>query len=113
MIRNFWQVSRPPEHKGPWRLVEEIKAIENKVDPNVWAAIDAVRKVGNIGAHMEQDVNVVIDIEPEEAEKLIWLVELLIEQWYIRKHETELKLAEIKGIGDSKVDTKKILEEPK
>ncbi|MCP1830281.1 hypothetical protein ACVIHH_005106 [Bradyrhizobium sp. USDA 4518] len=33
-------------------------------------AIDAVRIVGNIGAHMEKDVNLIVDIEPGEAQML-------------------------------------------
>ena len=69
MIRNFWEVKRPEEHKGPWRLVEEIESIKDKVEPETWAAIDGVRKIGNIGAHMEKDINVIVEVDPEEAEK--------------------------------------------
>ena len=46
-----------------------------------WAAIDAVRRVGNIGAHMEHDINVIVDVEPREAELLIGLVETLFREW--------------------------------
>jgi Domain of unknown function (DUF4145) len=31
-------------------------ALEEKVDPQTWDAIDSVRKIGNIGAHMEADI---------------------------------------------------------
>jgi hypothetical protein len=47
MIRDFHKVS-----KG--RLVDEITAIKDKIDPLTWDAIDAVRSIGNIGAHMER-----------------------------------------------------------
>lgn len=108
MIRHFWGVKRPTDHTGKWTLWNEIQAIKSKPDLGlgVWSAIDAVRKVGNIGAHMEEDINVIIDVEPEEAGKLIWLIEFLIEKWYIQKHETELQLAEITGMANEK-DTKK------
>lgn len=36
-----------------------------------------VREIGNIGAHMEADINVIIDVDPDEAQILIDLVELL------------------------------------
>jgi hypothetical protein len=31
-------------------------------------AIDHVRKIGNIGAHMEADINVIVEVEPKEAQ---------------------------------------------
>lgn len=102
IIRDFWKVKRPADHKGPWRLKEEIEAIKDNVDPLTWKAIDAVRKVGNIGAHMETDINVIIDVEPEEAEKLIELIELLIRDWYINRHERQVRLEEITAIADGK-----------
>jgi hypothetical protein len=46
------------------RLVDEIDALRDEVDPDTWAAIDAVRQIGNIGAHMEKDINEIIDVEP-------------------------------------------------
>lgn len=104
MIRDFWKVKRPDGHKGRWTLWHEIQAIKGQPDLGlgVWSAIDAVRNIGNIGAHMEADINFIIDVEPEEASKLIWLIEFLIEKWYVQKHETELQLAEITSIGKAK-----------
>ncbi len=102
MIRDYWKIKKPEDFKGIWNLKHEIEAIEDLVDPDVWAAIDAVRNIGNIGAHMEQDVNVIIDVEPEEATKLIGLIELLIEEWYINRYERKLRLEEIKKMGEDK-----------
>jgi hypothetical protein len=78
MIRDFWGVKEK-------NLFEEINAIAGKVDPAIFDAIDAVRKIGNIGAHMEKDINLVIDVEPEEAQMLIQLIEVLIEEWYVAR----------------------------
>lgn len=83
MIRDFWGVN------GKKNLYEEINAIKDKVPQAQWAAIDALRKVGNIGAHMEHDVDVIVDVDPDEAEKLILLIELLMDKWYIARHEEE------------------------
>lgn len=108
MIRDFWKIKKPREHKGQWTLWNEIQAIKDKLDlgMGVWKAIDAVRKVGNIGAHMEEDINVIVDVEPEEAEKLIWLIEFLIERWYIQRYEVQQQLAEVAQIARDKDDQK-------
>lgn len=95
MIRDFWKVSKA-------RLVDEIDAIKDKTDALTWQAIDAVRKIGNIGAHMEKDINVIVDVEPNEAQLLIGLVEFLIKEWYIAKHEREERLKEIVAISEAK-----------
>jgi len=51
----------------PGRLFDEINAIQEKLDADLWEAIDGLRKIGNIGAHMESDVNLIVDVEPDEA----------------------------------------------
>ena len=56
-----------------------------------WDAIDAVRKVGNIGAHIEKDINVIIDVEPREAELLIGLIEMLLKDWYVVREERQVE----------------------
>lgn len=100
MIRDFWNVSKS-------RLVEEIDAIEGKVDPLTWKSIDAVRKIGNIGAHMEKDIDLIVDVEPNEAQLLIQLIELLITEWYINRYEREQRLQEIIQVSDNKQEQRK------
>lgn len=99
MIRDFWGIKKA-------RLVDEIEAIKNQTAPATWAAIDAVRKIGNIGAHMEKDINLVIDVEPEEASLLIGLIEMLINDWYIVKHEREQQMAKIIAAAGAKNQAK-------
>lgn len=96
MIRDFWKVS------GKRSLFDEIDAIKGFVPPSQWAAIDATRKIGNIGAHMEKDVNVVIDVEPDEADSLLKLIELLIDKWYIARHDEEELYSQITAMGNEK-----------
>ncbi|MEC0233723.1 DUF4145 domain-containing protein [Paenibacillus kribbensis] len=100
IIRDFWGIKKN-------RLVDEIEAIKDKVDTLTWDAIDAVRKIGNIGAHMEKDINVIIDVDPKEASLLIELIELLIKDWYITKHERQQRLQNIIDVKDSKEQMKK------
>jgi len=95
MIRDFYGVSKPT-------LKLEIEAIQDRVDPLTWRAIDAVRSVGNIGAHMEKDINVIVEVEPGEAAMLIGLVERLIQDWYVVRHEKEEHLNEIIALKDAK-----------
>ena len=98
MIRDFWKI------EGQRTLWHEIEALKEKpgVSSETWEAMDAVRKVGNIGAHMEKDINVIIEVEPNEAAALIELIEMLIEDWYVARQQREERLARVKGIGDAK-----------
>ena len=64
-------------------------------------AIDTVRKIGNIGAHMGQDIDKIIAVEPNEAQKLIELIELLFHEWYVQRANRTRKLEELKLIGDN------------
>ena len=95
MIRDFHGVSKKT-------LFDEIEAIEILVAPQVSKVLHSVRQIGNIGAHMEKDINTIIDIEPEEANRLIQLIEYLMKEWYINRYETDKLLKGIVGINSSK-----------
>ena len=64
--------------------------------------IDQVREMGNIGAHMEADISVITDVDPEEAQILIDLVELLFEDWYVARNDRTERLAKIRSIAEEK-----------
>lgn len=95
MIRNFWGI------KGK-NLQDEIDQLKGKVENSTWNSIDAVRKIGNIGAHMAKDVNLIIDIEPDEAQLLIQLIEYLFCAWYVARHEREEQDARLLKIVEEK-----------
>lgn len=95
MIRDFWGIKKNT-------LKEEIDAIQNLVSSAQWKAIDGLRKLGNIGAHMEKDINLIIDIDEGEAEKLAKLIELLIEKWYVSRHDEEELYNSISVTADNK-----------
>lgn len=99
MIRDYWGESKNTLH-------EEIKAIKDRIDPITWQAIDAVRKIGNIGAHMEKDINLIIDVEPNEAQMLIGLIEMLLKEWYIARHERQKQLEALIGLDAQKAEQK-------
>ena len=95
MIRDFWGIKKA-------RLIDEINSLQDRLDGQTWDAIDAVRKIGNIGAHMEKDINVIVDVDPEEARVLIELIETLFEEWYVTRHERAQRMAKIKAAADGK-----------
>lgn len=91
MIRDFVK----PNAKSD-KLYEEIKALEQAIEEGTAprqvsedsiAALTAVRKIGNIGAHMEADVDVIVDVDPGEAQVLIDLIESLLQDWYVERQK--------------------------
>ena len=108
MIRDFCKISRA-------RLIDEIAALRQAVEdgtadraiaPETVIAIDHVRKIGNIGAHMERDVGMIVDVDPGEAQALIQLIEMLFKEWYRAREERVAMLARIEAIALAK-DIKK------
>jgi hypothetical protein len=55
---------------------------------------------------MEKDVNLIIDVDPEEAGLLIWLIETLFEEWYIARHDKEQKMKALVQLAQGKKQAK-------
>ena len=101
MIRGFWSV------KGENTLYAEIEAIKEKVDSLTWEAIDGVRKIGNIGAHMDKNADLIIEVDADEAKQLIGLIEILIKEWYINHAERQANFAAISRTAEEKEQQRK------
>jgi hypothetical protein len=104
MIRDFANIAKD-------RLIDEIRELRKLVDQDKAPAgvtresvdaIDNVRSIGNIGAHMEKDVDLIIDIEPEEAQLLIDLIETLFEDWYVERQKRGERFAKIAALKAEK-----------
>lgn len=111
MIRDFCKISRGT-------LFEEIKELRDQVANGTAErgvthesvdAIDAVRKIGNIGAHMEKDVDLIVPIDEGEANVLIQLIETLFEDWYVQREERKRRFAAPLAIAAQKEAEKKQL----
>lgn len=100
MIHDFWNIHEK-------NLNAEITSLKDKVSAAQWKAIDGLRTIGNIGAHMEQDVNLIIDIDRNEAEKLRLLIEMLLDKWYISRHDEEQLYLDISEIANRKAEERK------
>ena len=84
-----------------------ISRLKSCVPATQWLAIDGLRKIGNIGAHMENEIDRIVDVDPHEAQQLLRLIELLLEKWYIARHDEESLLAEISEIAQEKETARK------
>lgn len=104
MIRDFCGIKKgtlASEIAELQKQVEEEKAPRQVSEESI-EAIQAVRKIGNIGAHFEKDINLIIDVTSEEAQCLISLVEILFEEWYVSRHLRQQRLAQINAIAAEK-----------
>jgi hypothetical protein len=104
MIRDFCEISKA-------RLIDEIKELRTQIDENRAPrgvthesvdAIDAVREVGNIGAHMEKDVDLIVEIDDDEAQVLIDLIETLFDDWYVEREKRKRRFAGPLAIAEAK-----------
>jgi hypothetical protein len=100
IIRDFWKIKKN-------RLIDEINELKGKIDESTWEAIDGVRSIGNIGAHMEKDIDVIVDVDPDEAQLLIQLIETLFRDCYIARYGREQHLAKIKAVAQAKKEQQK------
>jgi hypothetical protein len=78
ILRDYFQTA-------PARLVDEIKSIKNhsKISKDLFDALNGIRDIGNVGAHPEDDVNVMVDVQENEAEDILAVIDLLITETYI------------------------------
>ena len=100
MIRDFWGITKPTLNK-------EIDELQNQIPSDLWSSIDALRQLGNIGAHMEKGTNVIVDIDPNEANSLIQLIELLMKEWYINREERKKLFSSIISTNQTKQSERK------
>lgn len=102
IIRDFWGIKNKPN------LKEEIDALldRSELSAGLIGAFHDLRKIGNIGAHMEMDISLIIDVDPEEAETLIRFIENLIGLTYIEKNKHDELLENIKNINANKQEKK-------
>jgi hypothetical protein len=104
VIRDFCGITRG-------RLIDEIEALKAAVTDGTAVrgvteetveAIDHVRGIGNIGAHMEKDIDLIVPVDPGEAQALIELIEMLFDEWYVARAKRQQTLARISAIGANK-----------
>ena len=55
---------------------------------------------------MEKDINLIVDVDPEEANLLIGLIEFLLRDWYVGRHEREEHKKRVIALGAAKAAVK-------
>jgi Domain of unknown function (DUF4145) len=104
IIRDFWKVSKRD-------LKAEIDEVETMVghgvDPDTFGTLHAIRELGNIGAHPERDINLIVDVEPGEAELLLKSVETLIDDTYVARRKRAERAAAMEQLRLKKKDERR------
>jgi hypothetical protein len=98
MVRDFFDI--PSNKRG--ELGAELAYVKDKIDPQVWDDIQAVRAVGDIGAHMDKNVNIIVDVAPDEARLLIGLIEELFRVWYVERERRAEQSNKLKALLSDK-----------
>jgi hypothetical protein len=101
MIRDFWSIEEG-------NLFAAISELRGKIPDDLWRSIDSLRRLGNIGAHMEKDINLIVEIDPDEARKLVSLIELLMNEWYINQYARQKLFDDILQIDSKKQAQRKL-----
>lgn len=118
MIRDFGQVKPGHLFHEIDRLADAVRdgTAPRDVSIDSIAALTSVRKIGNIGAHMEADVDLIVSVDESEAQELIGLLELLLEEWYVERHKRTARFSRIGAIEAEKAkfldDAKAALKSP-
>ncbi|HAT1776579.1 TPA: DUF4145 domain-containing protein [Legionella pneumophila] len=98
IIRDFWGI------KNKKNLYDEIEALQNsdQIDPALLQSLHDIREIGNIGAHMKKDVNIIIDVKSEEAQALIDIIEVLFVETYITREKRKERIEKLNKIAKLK-----------
>jgi len=100
MIRDYWQVSKPTLH-------QELEAIETKCDSDLYVAMMGLKSIGNIGAHPEKDINLIVDIEEGEPDALLEILRILDKDWYVARAEKKERVTTVQNLGAAKAAAQK------
>lgn len=104
MIRDFCEISKSTLNAeiSELRRLIDVGEQPRGVTHESMDAIDAVRSFGNTGAHMERDIDVIVPVDPDEAQLLIELIELLFEEWYVARNKRGQRLSAVRELADAK-----------
>jgi hypothetical protein len=99
MIRDFWKVTKPTLH-------DELASIKAQCEPELFDAMMSLKSIGNIGAHPEKNINLIVDIDEGEPDSLLELLRILDKEWYVAKADRLSRLSKVKQLGAIKAAAK-------
>lgn len=92
----------------PGKLQNEIAALASmSVSQEILEALCTVRKLGKFKAMPEDDVRIIADILPEDAQRIIEIIELLLRDWFVAPSEHDRRLFDLRAASDRKCCPKK------
>lgn len=100
IIRDHWQCKED-------NLCKAIDSISDKLDKQTCDILNAIRQIGNNGAHPGKDIEDVIDISSDDAINLLKSIEFLIQEYYINPHQKEELFDEVIGLNNKFKHSKK------
>lgn len=109
ILKDFCKIN----NKNLSRTIKQLKdQVENNtaphgVTPDIIQAIDGVREMGNIGAHMDSKDGVIVDIDPNEAGLLIKTIELLFHDFYVTQYNRQKHISQLNQTVSEKIGTEK------
>lgn len=95
MVRDRWSVKGRTLH-------EEIQKIEANCDPDLYRALMGIKFIGNIGAHPEQDINLIVDVETGEVDALLKVITILDDEWYVSRAARQTRLEAVHALHTAK-----------
>jgi hypothetical protein len=103
MIRDFCGIRENTLYKEIDSLVKRVAEgnAPRFVDEDTVATFETVRKIGNVGAHMESTTSEIVDVEPEEARILLKLIETLFDEWYIAREKRRQRLESVREVSSA------------
>lgn len=104
MIRDFCGINERTLHDSIVALRDAVTdhSAPREVDLKILDAIDGIRQLGNIGAHMQQQAGMIVDVDPEEAHKMLKLIEMLFKEWYVARDTRNKRIDDILQITEAK-----------
>jgi hypothetical protein len=106
IVRDVWKT----KSSG---LCDAINEIKDKITPEVWEALEALRKLGNIGAHSAAHSSEMAPVKRNEVELMLSLLELLFTDWYVAREEKHKSLEDLSKAAKQKVLTPSGLPSPR
>lgn len=84
IIKDFWGSDK-------FKLSAAIESLKSEIPDDLYTVLKSAAKIGNAGAHYKVDsYGIPIDIKPFEANSLLRLIELLFDDWYIKRHNRSM-----------------------
>ena len=101
MIRDFHKIVKNTLH-------DELKTIKSMCDADLYEAMMGLKGIGNIGAHPEKDINLIVDVEEGEVEVLLGLLRILDSEWYVAKAKKTASISAVTALAASKAAAKAV-----